>query len=257
MRNLEREVNWIVRDKYNGKTLPVLNNDIVRLKAGEPIDYIIGWKEFLGCKIDLSKKPLIPREETEYWVERVIKNLEFKNQNLRVLDIFSGSGCIGLAVLKNLPKVKVVFAEKDKKMCEQIKINCQLNNVDKKRYEIIQSNVFSKITGKFDIVFANPPYIPTGRKLAKSVIKYEPKSALFSGADGLEIIKKFLKQAKNHLRPNGKIFLEFDGATPKRKTIVGAGQKAKIEEILKQEGDREWKFYRDQYSRWRWVEINP
>jgi len=73
-----KQIAWLIRDKYHGQkpTATKLNSDLARLKKGEPIDYVIGWKEFLGCHIDLSKKPLIPREETEYWTEIAIFKLK-------------------------------------------------------------------------------------------------------------------------------------------------------------------------------------
>lgn len=238
-----REQEWLIRDKYDGR-LPdraVLALDMARLKKGEPLDYIIGWREFLGCRIDLSSHPLIPREETEYWVEKAIVELEKdKNKITKCLDIFAGSGCIGLAILKHVPNAKVDFAEKDKKIIDQIKLNLQINKIDKKRIRIIQSDIFSNIKGKYDYIFANPPYIPASRKLAKSVAGWEPKAALFSGEDGLTLIKKFLKQARCHLNEGGKIFLEFDST-----------QKKKIEEMIKRQGWLNYSFERDQSGRWR------
>ena len=120
--NLEREIKWLKRDRPD-----YYAQGIKRLESGEPLDYVIGWREFLGCKIDLSGKPLIPREETEFWVERVVKDLKAKSEKLKALDLFSGSGCIGLAVLKHCPNIKMIFGEKDPKLCKQIKKNLKLN----------------------------------------------------------------------------------------------------------------------------------
>ncbi len=251
---MKKEVGWLLKEKYNNKPTKQFNKDVERLKRGEPLDYVIGFTEFLGCKIDLSKKPLIPRPETEFWVERMI--MQASSSRLpapKVLDMFAGSGCVGVAVLKNIKNSYIVFAEKDEKLLEQIKINIQknfpLNNSDElssgqrgERFEVIQSDIFSNVEGEFDFILANPPYIPTTRKnkIQKSVLKYEPKSALFGGEDGLRYIRKFLAEAKNFLNPGGSLYMEFDPI-----------QKKEIEKILKKFGYQDVGFIKDQYGRWR------
>ena len=244
----------------------------------EPIEYVRRFTEFLGCRIDLSKKPLIPRPETEFWVQRALEEIdeEFNSVKktrsrlfhrvlkLRVLDIFSGSGCIGLAVLRNIKNAKVVFADSDPRCIEQIKINLRLNNISKNipkkpasykfhgrencetAFKVVSSDVFGNIKGKFDYIFANPPYIPFKNKnlVQKSVLEYEPRNALFAGQNGLFYIKKFLKQAPAHLSAGGRIFMEF---SPE--------QKKEIEKIFKNFIYSKFEFYKDQYGKWRWAVI--
>jgi release factor glutamine methyltransferase len=246
---LFNRVNWLLQEKYDGVLTKEAKQDIQRLKAGEPLDYIIGHMEFLGCKIDLSKKPLIPRVETEYWVEEAIhqiSNTQFPTSGLKILDIFSGSGCIGISIMRQIKNAHVVFADSQDNCIKQIAINCKVNKIDKKRYAIAKSDIFSALTGTYDYVFANPPYIPAARKhkVQASVLKYEPKPALFGGDDGLWYIRKFLAQAKNFLNPNGKIYMEFDSI-----------QKREIEKLLKKYSYSGWQFYKDQYGKWRWVEV--
>ena len=281
-----REIEWLIRDKYNGSFSHCrlgFERDLERLKKGEPIDYVIGWKEFWGCKIDLSEKPLIPREETEFWVGGALKEIAnevvrsrisgsiekrllttSKNDfsllprarakevgsrvtrsnfasPLKVLDLFAGSGCIGLAVLKHCPDVQMTFADKEENCVMQIKKNLKLNDLKGK---VIQADIFKGLR-KFDIIFANPPYIPSQKsKVQKSVKNWEPKEALWAGTDGLLIIKKFLKEAKTHLNPNGKIYLEF-----------GYGQKKAIENFLKLNKYKSWEFKKDQFGRFRLVKV--
>ncbi|MDD5547829.1 MAG: peptide chain release factor N(5)-glutamine methyltransferase [Candidatus Pacebacteria bacterium] len=271
--NLKQKIDFILRDKYGlalrqgleqenlligrNKQEKKLMADIKRLKAGEPLDYIIGWTPFLNCKIDLSQEPLIPRPETEYWTEQAIINIRqsliVNNKKISILDIFSGSGCVGIAILKNIPGVQVDFAEIDPKLIKQIKINLKLNKISLKRYKVIQSDIFQKVKGKlarpnplisgeggYDFILANPPYVPGG-KINRDVIKYEPKRALFGGKDGLDIIRKLLKQAPKHLNTGGQLWIEFSSE-----------QKMAIEKLIKQ-NNMKGEFYKDQYDRWRWV----
>ena len=280
MKIKDKEIAWLKRDKYGGDEVrlrahPVkslrshgagLKSDFKRLVRGEPIDYVIGWREFLGCRIDLSFKPFIPRAETEFWVGEVIKELcevglqaprsptSHNKQLIKVLDLFAGSGCIGLAILKHCLNVKMTFGEKEKKFVKQIKKNLKLNfpsptilkdaQGSSGGVRVVQTDIFSNIPGRFDFNFANPPDISTRQKVQKSIMDWEPKKALLAGDDGLVFIKKFLKEAKDHLKANGKIYLEF-----------GYGQKLAVAHLLKQFGYVNHAFHKDQFGKWRWVTV--
>ena len=282
---LQREIRWLMEEKYPRETAitPDIEKDIGRLKKGEPVDYVIGFSHFLGCKIDLSLRPMIPRSETEFWVEQTITEIKnsqpptvaqgfgdvlpafvrlgrttaWRRKNnyqlpttnyklIKCLDIFSGSGCIGIAVLKHLKNARVDFSEKEGRPLKQIKINLQLNRIPAERWRIIKSDVFQNIRGKYNFIFANPPYVAKKRinKIQKSVLQYEPKKAIFGGKDGLLYIRRFLKEAKKHLKPGGIIFMEFD-----------APQKKEISETLKRLGYQHYEFRKDQYNKWRYLKI--
>jgi release factor glutamine methyltransferase len=208
-------------------------------------------KKFLNCKIDVSKGVFIPRVETEFWVKKALEDCKLqiakcKLEMPKILDIFSGSGCIGIAVLKDIRKSHVDFVDIDENAIEQIKINLKLNKVSPKRYRIIKSDVFEKVKGKYDFIFANPPYVAKERlkEVQESVKKLEPKISWYGGRGGLRYIKKFLKETKNHLKENGIIFMEIDPL-----------QKEEVEKIVKKEGYKDFKFYKDQFKKIRWVKI--
>ncbi|MDP4007451.1 MAG: HemK family protein methyltransferase [bacterium] len=242
-----KEARWLLQEKYQGRITPAAKQDLTRFKAGEPVDYLIGFVEFAGCRIDLSQKPLIPRPETEYWVLQAIQELKKdKRENICCLDMFAGSGCVGVAILKHISKAHIDFAEKEQRFKKQILLNLKKNDIPLKRARIFTSNVFSNVKGKYDYIFANPPYVATTRwkSVQPSVAKYEPREALIAGKDGLLYIKKFLKDAKNHLKLKGKIYLEFDSP-----------QKKGIEKLLKKFGYSSWQFHKDQYGKYRFTVI--
>lgn len=216
-------------------------------KLKSPLQYKKGFIKFLGCRINLSKKPFIPRIETEYWVGEAIRESKIKNRKSRILDIFAGSGCIGIAALKQIKNSYVDFADDDRKSIEQIKMNLKLNKVSPKRYKIYKSDLFRNLKDRtYNIIFANPPYVAEDRvnEVQKSVLEYEPKKALFSGKKGLNHIKRFLKEAKRFLRQEGIIYLEFD-----------LRQKKEIEKILEKNGYESYKIFKDQFKKYRWLKI--
>jgi release factor glutamine methyltransferase len=209
-----------------------------------PKEYKDGFKIFLGQKIDLLKHPLIPRVETEYWADKAIKEIK-KRENIYCLDLFSGSGCIGSAVLKNT-KAFCDFGEIEKDFLEQIKINVELLGIDSSRYNIFETDIFSGINKKYDYILANPPYVAERRMndVGVDVMAFEPKIALFSGGDGMDIIKVFLNEAKNYLKENGIIFLEFD---PQQEKEIG--------NILKRNNYSHFEFFCDQFGLVRFARI--
>lgn len=238
---------WLLQEKYHGRKSKDFLKDVVRLKKGEPIDYVIGWLPFLNCKIDLSFRPLVPRLETEYWVEKAIQTIPSINRLIKIADVFSGSGAIGIAVLKNIKNAHVDFFEIDKRAVKQIKKNLQINKVAKNRFRIFQADIFGDEKYKYDFILANPPYLAKDRihKIQHKVLQYEPHVALFGGKDGLFFVDKFLLQAGTHSNKNGQIWMEFD-----------SWQKKGIEKLLKRAGYKNWKFQKDQYNRWRFVIVN-
>jgi release factor glutamine methyltransferase len=267
-----KEYLWLLNEKYNEKECPEFLEDLKRLESGEPIDYIIGFTNFLGAKIDLSFRPLIPRQDTEFWLEKAINDVAGRGlqprserlelpsssvytntrtglqtpsgQQIGILDLFAGSGCIGIALLKNLPDVFVDFGEKDPLIVKQIEKNLEINTISPERFCVYETDVFQNIPAKkYDFIFANPPYVAHDRKdhVAKSVFEHEPHLAIFAEDEGLFFIKKLLAEAPNFLTKNGKIFIEFD-----------QWQKEKIEELVNN-SKFTGEFWKDQNEKWRVV----
>jgi release factor glutamine methyltransferase len=251
MKITSRDLAWLIRDKYPGlfsaqnwrPMFRALQKDAARLRKGEPLAYVIGWAPFLSAKIDLRFRPLIPRVETEHWTEAAIRELSARRGSVRALDIFCGSGCIGIALLLALPRAHVTFADKDPAALRQVRLNLKLNNIPARRYRVVRSDVFRGIPGKFDVIFANPPYIPSARKLPAAVSGFEPRTALFAGRDGFALIRKFLNDLPSRLETGAQAFLEFDISQGRRMSGVaqGYGLKATVR--------------KDQFGRLRWAKL--
>ena len=242
----KKEELWLLEEKYNGVKTDAFLLDVARLKKGEPVDYVIGFTSFLGCHIDLSNFPLIPRTETEFWLEKIIKKIvESKKENLQCLDLFSGSGCIGIALASRLKSVKVDFGDNNENCLKQIKKNLEKNKIEDFRINIYKSNCFDNIPKKkYDYILTNPPYIAHKRErnIQKSVLDWEPIDALFAKDDGFYYIKKIIKEAPAFLVKNGILIIEFDSC-----------QKETIEKELIQKEIYKPTFWKDQFEKWRVV----
>lgn len=203
----------LIRDKYDGDESVDVTEDHARLSAGEPLAYVIGWIPFLGLRVYLDSKPLIPRPETEWWAELLVEHLRtrFGNTPFSLLDVCAGSGAVGLAVLANCPTATVYFGELTPAHAELIAKNIRENNLDGSRAIIRSGDLFAPFLHDiFDVITANPPYIPHGRELPTSVTKYEPADALFSGLDGLDLIRRIGNHAPHHLPDGGELWMECD-----------------------------------------------
>ncbi|MDB4992544.1 MAG: prmA [Parcubacteria group bacterium] len=217
----EKDLQMLVRDKYEGNAEKVTQEDKERLAAGEPLAYVIGWIPFLGLSIDLTSRPLIPRPETEFWTEQLLVRLHEKfgdtaDKPFSFLDLCAGSGAIGLAVLKAFPNAQVSFGELMPEHVEQIKKNIVLNSLDASRADVRESYLFESFRNdihqemRFNVIAINPPYIPGDRELEASVTNFEPLEALYSGPDGLELIRDIAIKIDEYLFPKAEVWLEAD-----------------------------------------------
>jgi release factor-specific protein-(glutamine-N5) methyltransferase len=255
------QLRWLLRDKYrlnesiiidilNQKSLASLTDsllrkkvetDIARLAEGEPLAYVIGWVKFFNCSIDLSLRPLIPRPETEFWVGELIREWNGTSTPGKVLDLCCGSGCIGIALSKNLPQVKMRFADISPSVVEQTQINAQRNQISPERFSISQSDLFSNLKNEvFDVIISNPPYVNPNGQVSPD-LAWEPAQSLFAQKDGLALIEEIILQSKNHLNESGELILEF-----------GKGQEKEIEQMAKVAGWKHYRFLPDQYGVVRW-----
>ncbi len=185
-----------------------LEEAIKRLEAGEPVQYIIGDTEFYGNIFKVDKNVLIPRPETEELVEKVIPLIkkEFGNTNLHLLDIGTGSGCIAISIKKNIPNINVTACDISPEALEVAKYNAKKNNTP---INFIESDIFSNISSKYDIIISNPPYIKEDDQIMDIVKNNEPHLALYASNNGLYFYEKILSQASNYLFPKSLIAFEI------------------------------------------------
>lgn len=207
---LTQEEKWLLTEKYNDVENDAFYADRARLKAGEPLAYLIGSIPFLNTTIYLDSRPLIPRVETEWWVNICLKTFK-KNSSLKILDLCAGSGCIGIALLKNLSGSDVTFAELDVTHLHTIKKNCEANKIASDQYTLVQSDLFSNIQERFDLIVSNPPYIdPCLQRTEVSVTAHEPHTALYGGTAGMRYISQIITGCKKFLNPEGVLYLEHE-----------------------------------------------
>lgn len=184
-------------------------DEIEKLCKNVPLQYITNKQEFMGLEFIVNENVLIPQPDTEILVEEVInicKN-NFDNKEIRILDLCTGSGCIGISISKNIDNSKMVLSDISNKALEVAKVNSIKHNID---LSIIQSDLFDSINDKFDIIVSNPPYIKTNViKTLDKEVQNEPEIALDGGEDGLKIYMKIIKKAYNFLNDNGYLCLEI------------------------------------------------
>lgn len=211
MAPMTQDETWLLTEKYDGILTEAFEQDRLRLAQGEPLGYIIGWVPFLDTHITLNSHPLIPRPETEYWTEMVIKDMRVRSTPIHALDLCAGSGCIGIALLKAIENTQVDFAELVDSHHETIRANIVLNEIDPDRTRIIGGDLFEHVTDRYDLILTNPPYIdPVLDRTTESVKGFEPHTALYGGTHGLELIERIVKEAPKFLKPYGVLILEHE-----------------------------------------------
>lgn len=174
-----------------------IEKDYLKLLEGYPIQYLIGYVDFYGYKINVNENVLIPRYETEYLVEKTINySKKMFDSKLDILDLGTGSGAISIALGKKLDS-NVTGVDISDKALEVAKNNALQNNIN---INFIKSDMLENVTGKYDIVISNPPYIDSEEKIMDSVKKYEPHLALYAEDNGLYFYKNILSNIKPYLK---------------------------------------------------------
>ncbi len=174
-----------------------IEKDYQKLLEGYPIQYLIGYVDFYGYKINVNENVLIPRYETEYLVEKTINySKKMFDSKLDILDLGTGSGAISIALGKKLDS-NVTGVDISDKALEVAKNNALQNNIN---INFIKSDMLENVTGKYDIVISNPPYIDSEEKIMDSVKKYEPHLALYAEDNGLYFYKNILSNIKPYLK---------------------------------------------------------
>ena len=242
---------WLIsheNDALQANIRAVFEALLNRRLNGEPIAYILGAREFYGLNLKVTPDTLIPRPDTETLVEAALAKItlmvrqahherdllapvcpEFvegrENDELRVLDLGTGTGAIALAIAKHRPQAHVTALDASQAALDIAIENAQYLNILNVKF--ILSDWFSALnTEKFDVIVSNPPYIEAAdAHLKQGDLRFEPISALASGKDGLDDIRHIIKDAPPHLSPHGWLMLEH-----------GYNQASKVAALLKQAG---------------------
>jgi release factor glutamine methyltransferase len=190
-----------------------INSLVKRRATREPLQYILGYIDFLGLKIKVGQGVLIPRPETELLAEeavKIISNFKFQILNFKILDLCTGSGCLALSLAKELPDIEVYGIDTSDSALKYANENAELNMI--KNVTFLKGSLFEPVKGlTFDLIVSNPPYIRSNdiKDLQPEIKGWEPQDALDGGADGLDYYKLIIHAVKNHLNEGGYLMLEL------------------------------------------------
>ena len=204
------------------------------IKEDVPLSHLVGFEYFYDRKFKVTKDVLSPRMETEELIYKVIEYVKANNKNnLKILDLCTGSGIIAITLKKELDEIliDVVASDISEEAIEVAKENAQYHDAD---VRFIQSDIFNNIDDKFDIIVSNPPYIDRKDEVTMqdNVLKYDPHLALFAEEEGMYFYRKIIEQANDYLNENGVIFFEI-GYDQKDKIIKLADMNGYSVEVYK------------------------
>jgi release factor glutamine methyltransferase len=211
---LNKSREWIIAhsdEVLSEAQLEQLDSCITRLQKGEPLAYITGSQAFFGLDFAVSPAVLIPRPETELLVEEAIQWLEQNPGRRQAADMCTGSGIIAISLANKIPDLLLTAMDISEEALAVARKNAFTHHLEH-RINWLRSDLFSNSEGVFDLILANPPYIPTAVLEKLEVCKHEPRLALDGGADGLQTISQLLEQSVEHLRPGGALFFEIESS---------------------------------------------
>jgi release factor glutamine methyltransferase len=182
------------------------------LLQNKPVQYVMGNTTFYNMQFQVNNKVLIPRPETEEMTNHIINTYRFEQKQLSILDIGTGSGCIAIAIKKNLPSSKVIALDVSEDALDIARTNAITNktNIQCMHFDFLDESRWLELL-QFDIIVSNPPYIPFNEKekMAKNVVDYEPHNALFVPDNNpMLFYEKITRFGRSHLNYNGKVYVE-------------------------------------------------
>ncbi|QDK36161.1 peptide chain release factor N(5)-glutamine methyltransferase [Bdellovibrio sp. NC01] len=200
--------------------LTTLRELVRRRVQGEPVAYILGYRDFYGHRFEVNSSTLIPRPETEHIVEEVTKWADDKDKEYRIIDLGAGTGCIGLSLLKELPQAKLLSVDVSEGALEVAKRNAvALEVADRVQFVHADAGNVDLVMSAFkdfmrhdnvDVLVSNPPYIANNDPaVEENVKKFEPASALFADDEGLALLKKWSQAYAPFLSPNSVMLMEM------------------------------------------------
>ncbi len=195
-----------------------------------PLQHLLGYQDFMGLRFQVNEHVLIPRQDTEILVEEAMRYL---HDGMRILDLCTGSGCILLSLLHYSNDCEGTGVDISKEALQVAALNAELLGI---KADFLKSDLYEKVTGKFDLLVSNPPYIerkviPT---LMEEVREYDPYIALDGGEDGLDFYRRIIGGAQDYLERGGQILME-----------IGSGQAQVVSELLREAGFKEIDVCRD------------
>ncbi len=217
------ELNLHQEDEVTENDLVLIQNMISRRRKNEPLQYILGETDFYGLSLKVNEHVLIPRPETELLVEKIITENPTAEE---ILEIGTGSGAIAIALAANIKNVKIMAVDISNEALQIARENAVKNKVN---INFCFSDVFENVTGKYDLIVSNPPYISGNeyQYLSREIREYEPSIALLADDNGLVFYKKILCSAKDYLTKKGEIYFE-----------IGYNLSESIKKVAKENGFR-------------------